>query len=139
MAVVVRDLDRAVRLYRDGLGLHLEHIEDLPERGVRVAFFRAGGTRIEVVQPLRDDSEVSAFLARRGEGLHHLAFRPPDVERTVEASREAGATVVGDGGPGAGGTRVVFLHPKSTAGVLIELVAEGAGRARDVTEGPERG
>lgn len=125
MAVVVRNLDRAVALYRDGLGLDLERVEDLPERGVRVAFLRAGGTRIELVQPMRDDSEVSEFLARRGEGLHHLAFRPPDLDGALEASRATGATTVGgDAGKGAGGTRVAFLHPKTTGGVLIELVEE---------------
>ncbi len=125
MAVVVRNLDRAVALYRDGLGLDLERVEDLPERGVRVAFLRAGETRIELVQPVRDDAEVSGFLARRGEGLHHLAFRPPDLDGALEASRAAGATPVGNAaGKGAGGTRVAFLHPKTTGGVLIELVEE---------------
>ncbi len=138
MAVVVRNLDRAVALYRDGLGLDLERVEDLPERGVRVAFLRAGGTRIEIVQPVRDDSEVSEFLARRGEGLHHLAFRAPDLDRAVEASRARGATTVGgDAEKGAGGARVAFLHPKTTGGVLIELVEdpEKGGPPPDDTEG----
>lgn len=129
VAVVVRDLDRAVAFYRDGLGLTFDSVEDLPDRGVRVAILWAGDTRIEIVQPVREGSEVSEFLARRGEGLHHLAFQPPDLDGAIEASRAVGAmTVGGERGTGAGGTRVAFLHPKTTGGVLIELVEEPDNR-----------
>ncbi len=124
----MRDLERAIALYRDGLGLDLDGVEDLPERGLRVAFLRAGDARIELVQPLREDSEVSGFLARRGEGLHHLAFRPEALGNAVASCRAVGAHMVGgDSGQGAHGTHVMFLHPKSTGGVLIELV-EGPGK-----------
>lgn len=125
VAVVVRDLDQALAIYQNGLGLELDRIEDLPDRGVRVAFLRAGGTKIELVQPVRENSEVSEFLARRGEGLHHVAFRTFALEDAVRACSAAGAKPVGgDARRGAGGTRVAFLHPKTTGGVLIELVEE---------------
>lgn len=123
MAIVVRDLDRALALYRDGLGLRLDRVEDLPDRGIRVAFLEVGDTHIELIQPMREDSEVSDFLARRGEGVHHLAFGSRDLDRSLQSCQAVGARVVtGDRGVGAGGTRVVFLHPKSTGGVLMELV-----------------
>jgi len=122
VAIVVRDLDRAVALYRDWIGLALERVEDLPERGVRVAFLRAGASRIELVQPIRDDSEVSAFLERRGEGLHHVAFQVPDLARVLSDLGRAGMLVEQEARAGADGTRVAFLHPKRTGGVLIELV-----------------
>jgi methylmalonyl-CoA/ethylmalonyl-CoA epimerase len=126
VAICVRDLEAALRVWRDGLGLELLGIEEIPARQVRVAMLRAGDTRIELVQPTSDTSEVSRFLERRGEGLHHVAFAVDDVGAALETATDAGAIAVpGAGRAGAGGTRVAFLNPRSVNGVLVELVAAG--------------
>jgi methylmalonyl-CoA/ethylmalonyl-CoA epimerase len=103
-------------------------VEDLPDRGVRVAMLRVGDTRIELVQPLSETSEVSAFLAKRGEGLHHLALAVGDVaEARSTACRWGAKPIPSAGGAGAGGARVAFLHPRTMNGVLVELVEGGDG------------
>ncbi len=129
LAVCIRDLEAALRVWRDGLGLEVVGIEDLPDRQVRVAMLRIGDTRIELVQPLSDASEVSRFLARHGEGLHHVAFAVEDVDGALAAATASGAVALpGAGQAGAGGTRVAFLHPRSANGVLVELVEQGRER-----------
>ncbi len=129
LAVCIRDLEAALRVWRDGLGLEVVGFEDLPDRQVRVAMLRIGDTRIELVQPLSDASEVSRFLARHGEGLHHVAFAVEDVDGALAAATASGAVALpGAGQAGAGGTRVAFLHPRSANGVLVELVEQGRER-----------
>ena len=129
LAVCVRDLEAALRVWRDGLGLEVVGFEDLPDRQVRVAMLRIGDTRIELVQPLSDASEVSRFLARHGEGLHHVAFAVEDVDGALAAATASGAVALpGAGQAGAGGSRVAFLHPRSANGVLVELVEQGHER-----------
>ena len=89
---------------------------------------RAGSQRIELVEPAADDSPVSRFLARRGGGLHHLAYRVEDLERALEQLRVAGLRMIDDAPrPGAHGTRIAFVHPSATGGVLTELVEERKG------------
>jgi methylmalonyl-CoA/ethylmalonyl-CoA epimerase len=125
IAICVREIEAALPLYRDGLGLDLERIEELPDRGVRVAFLRAGSVRIELVQPVRSDSEVSRFLDRHGEGLHHISMAVSNLEAGLAQAVEGGSRVLPDPGKcGAHGRRVAFLHPKSTSGVLIEIVED---------------
>lgn len=121
IAIATNDLEESLRLYAR-LGLRPTHTEDLADRGIRVAFLPIGDTRIELIQPLREDSEVSAFLAKRGGGIHHLAFRTEDVDEDVKALKAAGVRLTADEpAPGAHGCRVAFLHPKATGGTLIEL------------------
>jgi methylmalonyl-CoA/ethylmalonyl-CoA epimerase len=129
VAVVVRDLEAALRVYRDALALPLDRVEELPDRGLRVAFLAlGGGAHLELIQPLRDDSEVSAFLAKRGEGLHHIALAVDDLASALDGVSEAGLSPLpGAGRPGAGGHPVAFLHPRSTNGVLVELSGQGVG------------
>jgi len=134
IAVVVDDLDKAVSLYRDGLGLDFQGIEELTERGVKVAFMAVGGTRIELIQSIREDSEVATWVRGHGEGLHHVAFQVDDLDKALDQAEAAGATrVKGSTRKGAGGARVAFLHPKTTSGVLLEMVEgpdkEGSGTA----------
>lgn len=125
VAVCVRDLDAALGVWREGLGLELISVEEIPERRVRVAMLRLGGVRIELVQPTAEDSEVSGFLARRGEGLHHVALAVDDVEEALSAVARSGAVAApGAVRAGAGGTRVAFLHPRSMNGALVELVED---------------
>ncbi len=122
IGIAVENLDEAVRLWRDRLGLSFSGIEEVPGEGVRVAVLAAGGTRIELLEATRDDSPIARFIARRGPGIHHLAFSVPDCRAAVAAAEEGGLETAGAVRSGAGGTRVAFLKPKTTGGVLVELV-----------------
>lgn len=129
LGVAVRDLSEATTTYGGALGLNLNGNEDLPERGLSVQFVDAGESRIELIAPTRDDSEVSRFLAKHGEGLHHICLQVDDIEAALAGMKARGARLV-DEAPkaGAGGSRVAFIHPRSTHGVLIELVEYPPGR-----------
>jgi methylmalonyl-CoA epimerase len=123
IGVAVKDLDEAIGLYQDGLGLKLEGIHVLAERGVRVAFFSIGNeAHIELLEPLNNESTIAKFLSSHGEGLHHLAFRVDDIEAVLEEFKQKGLTLI-DEKPKAGaeGKKIAFVHPKSTRGVLLEL------------------
>jgi methylmalonyl-CoA/ethylmalonyl-CoA epimerase len=121
IAIATADLDTSLAFFKDALGLTCTHTEDLEERGIRVAFLPIGEIRIELVAPLRDDSEISGFLEKRGGGIHHLAFSTPDVDGDVEALKAKGVRMAQDPAPGAHDCRVAFVHPKASGGVLLEL------------------
>ena len=122
IAIATEDLESALSFYREALGIEATHTEDLDDRGIRVAFLPIGDTRIELIQPLRPDSEVSGFLAKRGGGIHHLAFRSDDVDADVNELKEKGIRLTSESAaPGAHDCRVAFLHPKATGGTLIEI------------------
>lgn len=121
IAIATENLDESLALFEKALGIRCEHVEEIPERGVKVAFLPIGGTRIELVAPTRAGSEVSAFLDKRGGGIHHLAFTVDDVDSDVKALKDQGVRIAQDPAPGAHGCRVAFVHPKSTGGVLVEL------------------
>lgn len=122
VAIVVRDLDAAIRLYRDTLGLELSEIEEVPEQKVRTAIFGKGMGRVELICPTTKDSGVARYLDKRGEGLHHICLEVEDLEAALAALRKAGAPLIDESPkPGAGGARVAFVHPKGTHGVLTEL------------------
>jgi methylmalonyl-CoA/ethylmalonyl-CoA epimerase len=120
IAIATANLEESLAVF-ERLGLKCDHIEELPERGIRVAFLPVGGTRIELVTPMRPDSEVSGFLDKKGGGIHHLAFRVDDVDADVAALKAAGVRIAQDPARGAHDCRVAFVHPKSTGGVLVEL------------------
>jgi methylmalonyl-CoA/ethylmalonyl-CoA epimerase len=123
LGVVVADLDRAAETYDKQLGFPVTGGEELPDRGLAVRFVDLGGSRIELIAPTREDSEVSGFLAKRGEGLHHVCVRVADIDATLTEMKARGARLINESAqPGAGGSRVAFIHPKGTHGVLIELV-----------------
>ena len=116
IGVAVRDLDGAIGFYQDVLGLKLEGVHTLTERRVRVAFFSAGSeTRIELLEPLDDESTIAKFLSSRGEGIHHLAVKVEDIEAVLEKFKQKGLTLI-DEKPKAGaeGKKIAFVHPKST-------------------------
>lgn len=123
LGIATPDLETGSAPYR-ALGLSPEGPdEEVPGQGVVVRAFRTGDSLIELLAPTRPDSPVAAFLERRGPGLHHLAFRVPDVRAEAERLRAEGARLLNDEPqPGRAGSRVVFLHPKWGAGTLIELV-----------------
>ena len=123
LGLAVTDLDAAVRLYEGVFGLKVEHRWVAEADQMKAASFRVGDLEIELMQPLTADSPVGRFIARRGEGIHHVAYKVDDVAEVLEAVRQAGLETI-DSQPRQGGdgrTRVGFLHPKSTMGVLTEL------------------
>src|SRR5579875_857638 len=125
LGVAVADLEAAITLYGEVLGLPLSRRWVAEADRIEVASFRAGDLEIELMQPLDEESPVARFLARRGPGLHHIAYEVEEVASALERARAAGLESVDERPrPGGGGrTRVAFLHPRSTLGVLTELEA----------------
>ncbi len=129
VAMVVADLDAALATYRDVLGLAFEGSHDLAADGVRAVFLSAGGIRLEVISPTVGDNGVARFLERRGEGLHHVCFEVTDLAATLDRLAAAGLELI-DAGPRRGALGPVgFLHPRSTNGVLVELIEVAGGPA----------
>jgi methylmalonyl-CoA/ethylmalonyl-CoA epimerase len=128
VAIAVRSIDAARATYVEALGLAESQVEHVPDQKVNVLVAYAGEQRIELVEPAAPDSPVSAFLEKRGEGLHHLAYRVDDVEAALRTLSEAGLRLIDTAPrPGAHGARIAFVHPKSTHGVLTELVELPSG------------
>jgi len=125
IGIAVRELEPALVFYRDRLGLSHIETKDVPERGLRVAFLQAGEALIELLAPLSEDSEVSRFLEKRGEGIHHLCFQVDDINGKLEQLENDGVRLVNrEPAIGAEGFPVAFLHPKGCNGVLVELLQE---------------
>ena len=122
VAILVSDLDAAVKLFRDVYGLELAEIEEVPTEKVRVAIFGHGRGRIELVSPSGPDSPMAKTIEKRGEGLHHVCLEVPDIAKAMAALKAQGAPLLDEKPrPGAGGSKVAFVHPKGSRGVLIEL------------------
>jgi methylmalonyl-CoA/ethylmalonyl-CoA epimerase len=124
IAIVVQDLDAALGVYRDLLGLPLERVEEVPAENVKVAFLSLpeGDGEIELVQPTADDTGIARFLAKRGEGMHHICFEVDDIEAAMTTIAASGLQVLEDKPRvGSQGRKYVFIHPKTAHGVLIEL------------------
>ncbi len=122
VAILVADLDAAVKLYRDTYGLPEPEIEVVPTEQVKVAIFGHGAGRIELLCPTGPDSPMAKTLERRGEGLHHVCLDVPDIEKAMAGLRAQGAPLLDEKPrPGAGGAKVAFVHPKGSRGVLVEL------------------
>ena len=126
VGVAVKNLEEAVGVYRDILGFNLVGVHVLTERKVKVAFLSTGGeTQIELLEPIGSDSPVAKFLENRGEGIHHVAVKVDNIEKALEELKKKGVMLV-DEKPrkGVEGKKIAFVHPKSTKGVLLELVME---------------
>jgi methylmalonyl-CoA epimerase len=123
VGVAVDDLDAALAVYRDVLGMPLVHRETVAEQGVDAALLDIGDGHIELLAPLGPDTAVGKFLAKRGPGLHHVAYRVADIDQTLSALSEAGVRLI-DERPRIGirNSKVAFAHPASTGGVLTEIV-----------------
>jgi methylmalonyl-CoA epimerase len=128
IGVAVEDLDAAVALYRDTFGMPLVHREVVEGQGVEAVLLDVGENHVELLAPLGPDTPVGRFLAARGPGMHHVAYQVTDIERTLGALREQGLRLI-DETPRIGirGSHVAFVHPKSTGGVLTEIVQPAEG------------
>ncbi len=122
IAIAVNNIEEAAKFYQNVMGLNLSGIEVVKAQKTRVGFFKIGESNIELVQPSESDSPVAKFLESKGQGIHHICFEVDDVEAEVKAFLGKGAAMVDQKPrPGAHDTKVAFVHPKSSNGVLIEL------------------
>ncbi len=125
VGVAVADLDESIRLYRNALGAELVHRAASQAEGLEAALLTVGDSEIELMAALRADSPVGKFMARRGPGLHHVAYSVADINAALAAARESGLELI-DSEPRIGlhGRRIAFVHPKSMGGVLTEFVEQ---------------
>jgi methylmalonyl-CoA/ethylmalonyl-CoA epimerase len=123
VGVAVANLDESIELYRSALGAELVHRAASESEGLEAALLRIGGGEIELMSALRDDSPVGKFMAKRGPGLHHVAYGVKDIDQALAEARAAGLELI-DSQPriGLNGRRIAFVHPKSMGGVLTEFV-----------------
>ena len=128
IGVAVEDLDAAIQLYRDIFGMELVHRETVTEQGVEAVLLDVGEGHVELLAPLGPDTPVGKFLAKKGPGLHHVAYQVTDVEATLEQLKAAGVRLI-DETPRVGirGSRVAFVHPAATGSVLTEIVQPAEG------------
>ena len=123
VGVAVEDIDAALPLYRDALGLALTHRETVEELGVDAALLDVGDGHVELLAPLGPETNVGKFLANRGPGLHHVAYAVDDIEQALDALRGAGLRLIDERARrGIRNSRVAFVHPSATGGVLTEIV-----------------
>ena len=129
IGIAVRDIQEALKVYQEALGLQLEEIVEVLDQKVEVAFLPVGETNLELVQPTANDTGVAKFLESRGEGIHHICLEVDNIEAALERLKAHGVPLI-DKAPrqGAHG-RVVFVHPKGMHGVLLELVEHRTGTA----------
>ena len=123
IGIAVKSLADAVKVYENTIGLKVSGYEEVEDQGVRLAMIPVGDSRLELLEPLHADSPIEKFMAKRGEGIHHIAVSVDNIEEALERFKAAGARLI-DSVPrrGAHNTRVAFVHPSTTHGVLLELV-----------------
>ena len=122
IGIAVEDLEKAITLYRDVLGMEVSEPEDLPERKLRISFVDVGGAKVELLCPTDPESAVGKFLQKKGPGIHHLCYEVPDVAKQLVELKAKGVKLIDEAPrPGAHHTLVAFLHPAAAMGVLVEL------------------
>jgi len=128
IGVAVEDIDAAIELYRDSFGMELAHRETVESQGVEAVLLDVGDGHVELLAPLGPDTPVGKYLAKNGTGLHHVAYAVDDIDAALEKIAAAGIQLI-DSEPRTGirGSRVAFLHPRSTGGVLTEIVEPAGG------------
>ncbi|HVX18393.1 MAG TPA: methylmalonyl-CoA epimerase [Acidimicrobiales bacterium] len=125
VAIAVNDLPEAIDYYREVYGAVVDHREVVESDGVEEALLKVADSYIQLLTPTNDDSPVAKYLAKKGEGLHHIGYRVADCAAALQAVKDAGGRVIDEAPrPGSRGTTVAFIHPKTTFGTLIELVEE---------------
>jgi methylmalonyl-CoA/ethylmalonyl-CoA epimerase len=129
IGIATNGIDDSASVYCEALGLSVGELEDVPSQRVRVAMLPVGESRIELLEPTSDESPISKFLAKRGPGIHHIAFGVDDIRAELAQLKSKGTRLIDEEPrPGSGGCLVAFIHPSSTGGVLIELVQRPAGQ-----------
>jgi methylmalonyl-CoA epimerase len=128
IGVAVEDIDAAIALYQDSFEMELAHRETVEEQGVEAVLLDVGEGHVELLAPLGPDTPVGKYLAKNGTGLHHVAYAVDDIDATLKSLAAAGLQLI-DSEPRVGirGSRVAFLHPRSTGGVLTEIVEPAGG------------
>ncbi|MGD8602943.1 MAG: methylmalonyl-CoA epimerase [Anaerolineales bacterium] len=122
VAIVVEDIDAALKFWSDGLGLDVAHVEDVPDQESVVAFLPTGQSEVELVKPTSEDSGIARFLKRRGPGMHHICFEVDDIDSCIAHLKELDIHLINpEPVIGTGGKKIAFIHPDSTHGVLVEL------------------
>ncbi len=121
VAIVVEDLDAALQFYEQALGLEVAGRREVPAEGVEIAFMPTGEAELELMRPLNPENAIGQFLAKRGEGIHHICLLVEDIEAAVQRLQVQGARMATEIRSHPDGTRYAFVHPKSACGVLIEL------------------
>jgi methylmalonyl-CoA/ethylmalonyl-CoA epimerase len=126
IGIAVKSLTDALKVYENAIGLKVSGFDEVDDQGVRVAMLTIGESRIELLEPTGSDSPIEKFMAKRGEGIHHIAVRVENIEEALERLKTSGVRLI-DSVPrrGAHNTRIAFIHPSSTHGVLLELVEHG--------------
>lgn len=121
VAIAVNNVDDAAKQYKEALGIDQVKFETVETEGVKVAILHLGNSRIELMEPTRDDSPIKKFLEKKGQGLHHIALETDNIDGEVTRMKGCGIQFLGNIRPGSSGTKVTFIHPKSLSGVLAEL------------------
>ena len=126
IAIVVENLDRALGVYRDALGMTVTDVREMPEQDVMMAFLPSGDSEIELLEPLHADSGIGKYLAKRGEGLHHICLEVDDIETTLADLKAKGSQLIDETPKQGAHGKIAFIHPKGAHGVLVELVQRDA-------------
>lgn len=127
IGIAVRDLEEAIARYTSLCGHGPDHLEEVASQKVKVALFAVGESRVELLMATTPDSPIAKFIDKRGEGMHHLCFKVPNLQQALARMQAAEIEIIpGVGDKGVAGSQVVFLHPKSLMGVMVELVEQQA-------------
>jgi methylmalonyl-CoA/ethylmalonyl-CoA epimerase len=121
IAIAVNNVEEAAKIYQEALGVDTVEFETVESEGVKLAILHLENGRIELMQPMHDESPIKKFLDQKGQGLHHMALQTNNIEGEVERMEGCGIQFLGKIRPGSEGTKVIFIHPKSLSGVLAEL------------------
>lgn len=122
VAIVVEDIDESLAFWRDALGIEMHELRDVPAEKSKVAFLPVAGSEIELVQPTNDDSGIAKYLAKRGQGMHHVCLEVDDIDGMLAQLKEKGIRLINEQPRTASdGKRYAFIHPESSSGVLVEL------------------
>ncbi len=122
VAIAVNDIQASLGFWRDALGLDLTELRDVPAESARIAFLPVGDSEIELVEPTTADSGLAKYLAKRGQGMHHVCLEVDDIDAMLDTLKAKGTRLINESPrSGADGRRYVFIHPESTGGVLVEL------------------
>lgn len=122
IAIVVENLEQALGVYRDALGMTVTDVRVMPEQDVKMAFLPSGDSEIELLEPLHADSGIGKYLAKRGEGLHHICLEVDDIEATLADLKAKGSQLIDETPKQGVYGKIAFIHPKGAHGVLVELV-----------------